>query len=185
MRETGSLTDADLLAEAKRERVYGHSYAFEEILHRYERLVFHVARRYFSGIEDAMDASQEAVIKIYNGILRVTLPEDGSLKAWICTVTARSCLDGLRKRRPATVEISEGIYTQTSPSAEENAAANERVRDIIGAISNLPEAHRIVIILRDIQDLSYEEIATALEISVGTVKSRLSRARTSLKKALD
>jgi len=157
---------------------------FEDILRRYERLIYHVARRYFPNPEDAMDASQEAAIKIYNGLPRVTIPEGGNLKAWVCTITARVCLDALRKRRPQTIELTEYTPTSPLPSAEASAEANERVQEILSAIKKLPDDHRIVIILRDMQGLSYEEIADALKISVGTVKSRLSRARGGLKKTL-
>ena len=179
-------TDAELLATAQNEIKLGRELAaFEEILHRYERLVYHIARRYFQNAEDAMDASQEAAIKIYNGLPRVTLSKDGNLKAWICTITARTCLDALRKRRPPTTELTEEAIATTLPSAEESAEANERVQEILAAIKKLPEDYRMVLILRDMQGLSYEELGIALGITVGTVKSRLSRARTGLKKLID
>ena len=182
-------SDAVLLEQAQREisesAGAAESSAFEEILHRYERLIYHVARRYFvNSPDDAMDASQEAAIKIYNGIPRLTLPEGGNMKAWICTITARVCLDALRKRRPETAELTEEVIPGTIPSAEESAAANERVKDILNAIKKLPDDHRMVLILRDMQGLSYEELADALKITVGTVKSRLSRARMKLKEML-
>jgi len=177
-------TDAILLAAAKDEISRGRiNDAFEQILLRYEKLIYHIARKYFSNAEDAMDASQEAAIKIFNGLSRVTLPESGNLKAWICTVTARVCLDALRKRRVQTTELTEALHS-TLPSAEETAAANERVNEIQQAINKLPNDQRMVIILRDMQGLSYDEIAAALKINVGTVKSRLARARDKLKKLL-
>jgi RNA polymerase sigma-70 factor (ECF subfamily) len=177
-------TDIELLAAAKLEIPKGDDTAFEQILYRYERLIHHVARRYFPDTEDALDACQEVAIKIYNGLQSVTLSEDGNLKAWLCTVTARVCLDGVRKRRVVTTELDETIATSTTPSAEESAFANERVREITQAINKLPNDHRIILILRDMQGLSYEELAESLDISVGTVKSRLSRARAALVKKL-
>ena len=179
-------TDAILLAAAKDEISRGRiNDAFEQILLRYEKLIYHIARKYFSNAEDAMDASQEAAIKIFNGLPRVILPESGNLKAWICTVTARVCLDALRKRRVQTTELTEELHsTMSLPSAEETAAANERINEIQQAINKLPNDQRMVIILRDMQGLSYDEIATALKINVGTVKSRLARARDKLKKLL-
>jgi len=184
---SGFVSDAKLLAVAQEELRLSrtaNSNAFEEILRRYERLIYYVARRYFKSPEDAMDASQEASIKIYNGLPRVSLPEGGNLKAWICTVTARTCLDALRKRRPETTELTEETFHTTQPSAEESATANERVKEILTAIQKLPDDHRMAIILRDMQGLSYEELAKALKVTVGTVKSRLSRARAGLKKIL-
>ena len=175
-------TDANLLQAAKLEK--GHS-AFEEILLRYEKLIYYIARRYFNDSEDALDASQDAAIKIYNGLSSVSIPPEGSLKAWICTVTARTCLDTLRKRRVKIVELTEEVITQTHVSAEEEAKSNERTKEILTAIQALPENHRMVVILRDLEGLSYEEISNVLKINVGTVKSRLSRARLELKRSLE
>ena len=180
-------TDANLLAAAKLERVEGHSDAFEQILLRYEKLIHHIARRYLVNPEDALDASQDAIIRVYKGLPNVIIREDGTLKAWICTVTANTCLDAVRKRRIVADELTDESLSKfpTLPSAEESAMANERAREIIAAIAKLPDDHRMVLILRDIQGLSYDELAAVLDISLGTVKSRLSRARSALKKMLD
>jgi len=179
-------TDANLLAAAKIERIEGQSDAFEQILLRYERLIHHIARRYFNNSEDALDASQDAIIRIYKGLTNVVIQEDGSLKAWICTVTANTCLDIVRKRRIVADELTDDIISvsPTLPSAEESAIANERAREILAAIAKLPDDHRMVLILRDMQGLSYDELAGALGLTLGTVKSRLSRARAALKKLL-
>ena len=174
-------TDFSLLAAAKLEK--GHS-AFEQILLRYEKLIYFIARRYFATAEDAQDASQDAAVKIYNGLKGMSIPEGGSLKAWICTVTARTCLDQLRKRRPETTELTEETFTASLESAEETVTSNERVQEILNAIQTLPEHYRMVVILRDMQGLTYEEVAEALKISVGTVKSRISRARQELRKKI-
>ena len=180
-------TDAKLLAAAKLERAEGHDTAFEQILLRYEKLIHHIARRYFYNPEDALDASQDAVIRIYRGLPNVAIDEDGNLKAWICTVTANTCLDIVRKKRVATEELTDHNISAspTLPSAEESAMTNERVREILAAIAQLPDDHRMVLILRDMQGLSYEELAEALGLTLGTVKSRLSRARVALKRMLD
>ena len=179
-------TDAQLLAAAKLERSMTPPLtgAFESILLRYEKLIYYIARRYFDNNEDALDASQEAALKIYNGLPKVEIPEDGSLKPWICTVIARTCLDAIRKNRMKTVELTEETIQSTLPSAEETAAANERVREITNAINRLPDEYRMIIILRDMQGLSYDEMAKILKLNLGTVKSRLSRARAHLKKLL-
>ena len=180
------LTDFQLLASAKMEStiVPPLSDAFEAILLKYEKLIYYIARRYFSNHEDAMDAAQEATLKIYKGLPRVTITEEGSLKPWICTVVARTCLDEIRKNRLSTVELNDDIVKSTLPSAEDIVTSNERAEEIINGINNLSEEYRMVIILRDMQGLSYEEVAKALELNIGTVKSRLSRARDRLKKIL-
>ena len=180
-------TDAVLLAAAKLERVEGYCDAFEQILLRYEKLIHHIARRYFNNPDDALDASQDAIIRIYKGLPNVVIRDDGNLKAWICTVTANTCLDIVRKRRIATEELTDDSISisPSLPSAEESAIANERVKEILTAIAQLPDDHRMVLILRDMQGLTYDELAEALGITLGTVKSRLSRARSALKKTLD
>ncbi len=167
-------TDGELLAGKN---------AFEQLLLRYENLIFHICRRYFNNTEDATDASQEAAIRIYKGLRTVKVPESGSLKGWICAVTANICLDELRKRRVATEPLPEEAAARlgTEPSAEETAASRERAREIMAAINRLPGHHRILIILRDMQGLSYAELAEAVNVNEGTVKSRLSRARSALK----
>jgi RNA polymerase sigma-70 factor (ECF subfamily) len=177
-------SDAFLISQMKNKAAC--ETAFEEILQKYQRLIFHIARRYFKNHEDAMDASQDAAIKIFNGLPRVALNENGNLKAWICTITARTCLDTLRKKRPQTTELNEETFSALAPlpSAFDSAAANERTNEIISAINNLPNEHRIAIILRDIQGLSYDEISRALNVSLGTIKSRISRARANLQKTL-
>ena len=179
-------TDAQLLAAAKLERSMTPpaTGAFEDLLFRYEKLIHYIARRYFDNNEDALDASQEAALKIYNGLPKVEIPEDSSLKPWICTIIARTCLDAIRKNRVKTVELTEETIKNTLPSAEETATANERVKEITNAINKLPDEYRMIIILRDMQGLSYEEMAKILRLNIGTVKSRLSRARTNLKTLL-
>jgi len=183
-------TDAQLLAAAKAERTTMPPLtgAFECILLKYEKLIYYIARRYFSNSEDVLDASQDAALKIYNGLPQVIINEDGSLKPWICTVVSRTCLDSLRKSRIQTVDIADKYIQHSLPhisSAEEDAAANERAKEILSAIKSLPNEHRMMIILRDIHSLPYDEIAQILEINVGTVKSRLSRARVKLKKIIE
>ena len=161
--------------------------AFEYIFTRYEKLIYHICRRYFSNNEDAMDAGQEAALRLYRALDKVTPKEDGSIKSWVCAVTANACLDIVRKRRVETEELTDqtasSIYSTTA-SAEEDAAARERVREVSAAIARLPNDQRIILILRDLQQLSYDELAETLQISIGTVKSRISRARTALKKML-
>ena len=180
-------TDAQLLAAAKIESTTTppSDRAFEGILLRYEKLIHYITRRYFTSREDALDASQEAALKIYKGLPKVTIAEDGSLKPWICTVVTRTCLDEVRKNRLATVELNEDTVQSTLPSAEDTVTANERVHEILTAIKLLPEEYRIVIILRDMQGLSYEEVAQAMGLNIGTVKSRLSRARDRLKNLIN
>ena len=189
MEDITMLSDASLLSLCKKEISLGTTPAgclsFDEVLRRYERLVFHIARTYFQNFEDAKDASQDVAIKIYNALHRVIIEEDGNLKAWIATVTARTCLDVVRKKRLQTIELNTDISAGSVASAEDSVIAKEKAEQILSAIKKLPENHRMIIILRDMKGLSYEELAEALGINIGTVKSQLNRARAALKKLLE
>ena len=189
MEDITKLSDASLLSLYKKEISQGLSPAgcisFDEVLRRYERLIFHIARTYFQNLEDAKDASQDVAIKIFGALHRVVIEEDGSLKAWIATVTARTCLDALRKKRPQTTPLNTDISTGSVASAEDSVVAKEKAEEILSAIKKLPNNHRMIIILRDMKGLSYEELSTALNINIGTVKSQLNRARAGLKKLLE
>jgi RNA polymerase sigma-70 factor (ECF subfamily) len=172
---TNTKTDAQLLAMDN---------AFELIFQRYEKLIYHVCRRYFNNTEDAMDAGQEAALRLYRAMHTVIPKPDGSIKSWVCTVTANVCLDILRKKRVETVELTAETKTAAIPAAEEDALARERIRELTAAIARLPDEQRIILILRDLQQLSYEELAEVLGISMGTVKSRIARARAAVRKML-
>ena len=189
MEDISKISDASLLSLHKKEIKSGTTPAgcksFDEVLRRYEKLIYHIARTYFQNLEDAKDASQDTAIKIYNALHRVVIEEDGSLKAWIATVTARTCLDVLRKKRPQTIELNTDISAGSVASAEDSVVAKEKAQEILSAIKKLPNNHRMIIILRDMKGLSYDELATALSINIGTVKSQLSRARAGLKKLLE
>ena len=189
MEDITKLSDASLLSLYKNEIAIGTMPAvnksFDEVLRRYEKLIYHIARTYFQNAEDAKDASQDVAIKIYSSLNRVIIEEDGSLKAWIATVTARTCLDALRKKRPQTIELNTEISTGSMASAEDSVVAKEKAEEILSAIKKLPNNHRMIITLRDMKGLSYEELAGALSINIGTVKSQLSRARAGLKKLLE
>jgi RNA polymerase sigma-70 factor (ECF subfamily) len=159
--------------------------AFERLLDRYGKLIWYIARRYFRQEEDARDASQEAAVKIYHGLRSVSLSESGSLKAWVGRVTANACLDELRKLKSVPEPTADEYKSGTAHSAEAEAADHLRAAEILRAIDTLPEHHRRLIILRDLNGLSYSELAEAEEININTVKSRLSRAREALRKKLN
>jgi len=173
------VTDAQLLTQTD---------AFERIFSRYEKLIYHVCRRYFNNAEDAMDAGQEVALRLFRSLTKVVPKPDGSIKSWVCTVAAHVCLDIVRKRRIETEELTEESHAVSNPTArpvEDALTAKERVQEIATTIASLPEDQRIIVILRDLQGLRYDELAEILNISVGTVKSRLSRARAMIKKRLE
>jgi len=166
----------------------GDGKSIEELLIAYEKKVYNIAYRFMGNEADAYDMAQESLIKIYRGI--ATFKGESSLSSWIYRLTVNTCMDGLRKRKntPVSLEYSiekgvafEDDYTDT-PEAQ--ALSLERSEDIQKAINILSENYKAVILMRDIDGFSYEEISQMLDISVGTVKSRINRGRQKLKELL-
>jgi RNA polymerase sigma-70 factor (ECF subfamily) len=166
----------------------GSSDAFGELVRSYEKFIFNVACRMFSNAEDASDIAQEALIKAYKNINKFDF--NSSFSTWLYRITVNVCIDEMRRRKgKETYSIDaedeeNGLFMQledTSEGAEEGVIRKETVSEVRRAIDKLSEEHKMVIILRDLQDLSYEEVAETLGINVGTVKSRLARGRKSLK----
>jgi RNA polymerase sigma-70 factor (ECF subfamily) len=166
----------------------GNDAALEALLFAYEKKVYNVAYRFMGNEADAYDMAQEALIKIYKGLRTFRL--ESSFSSWVYRLTVNTCLDGLRKRKKSplsldsTMESGVVIEDKNSGTPEEHALNIESREDIQKAINTLSDDHRITVVLRDIQGLSYDEIAETLNISIGTVKSRLSRGRQRLKEIL-
>ncbi len=181
------LTDEELVGKA----VSGDSIAFEQIVSKYEKLVYSICYRMFNNKEDAMDATQDTFIKIYKNMEKSI--GKGSFKSWICTIATNTCLDELRKRsKKKTVSLDAHFnddtdnvkmeIADTDPTPLDNVLNSESASVLKEAITALSEEDRAIIILRDIEGLSYDEIANTLGLSLGTVKSRLSRTRKKLQK---
>lgn len=169
----------------------GDTEAFRELIIPYEKLVFNIAYRMLGSAEDACDISQEVWIKVYKNLDKCTNYD--FFKAWLIRITNNTCIDELRKRK---VRISPDSYdkqleTEDSEmelqiksdeeTPEEQFLSAQRKAALEKAIQKLSPVYKSVIIYRDIQGLSYEEIAKATEQNIGTVKSRISRARSTLK----
>jgi RNA polymerase sigma-70 factor (ECF subfamily) len=178
-----------LLLKAKQ----GDIPSFEALILQYEKLIFNIAYRMFGNPEDARDLSQEALIKIYKNIDKCT--DIRHFKSWIYTVTGNACIDELRKRKGKTaisideqLELSEGSVQKQLRSADDtpeegylNKELGETLQKAIGKLT--PDKRRLVI-LRDVQGLSYQELSEFTNTSMGTVKSKLARARSDLKDIL-
>lgn len=172
----------------------GDAQAFDTLVRMYQNKIINIAYGMLQSREDAYDVAQEVFIKLYRKIGSFT--GESALDTWLYRVTVNASLDALRKqgRRVRTVPLeaqSEDDETYELPvadsrsSPEEAALAQERRREITDAISRLSEKYRSVLILREFEDLDYEQIAKVLGISVGTVKSRLNRAREKLRNLLE
>lgn len=171
----------------------GDREAFNELVEQYQSHVINIAYGMLSDGEDAYDAAQETFVKIYRNI--GGFKGKSSLSTWIYRIVANVCNDMLRKRQRSAVVVSmsgtvsdeddrEMDITDNAPTPEEMAELNEEQRAVRIAISELSADHREIITLSDIEQLSYEEISEILKCPIGTVKSRLNRARSALKKKL-
>lgn len=159
-------------------------YEFENFIINYEKLIYNVAYRMFGNSEDAKDVAQEVCIKLYNGFERYK--NITSIKTFIYKVTYNTCIDELRKRKgKSTVDIEE-IYdiSDNRKNPEHSYILSESIDEIKKSIEKLSYEHKMLIILRDINNLSYKEISVITELSLGTVKSRINRARQKLKEII-
>ena len=135
--------------------------------------------------EDAKDITQEAFIKVYKSI--ASFREDSSFSTWLYRIVMNTCKDELRKKKLKVIRIDRDIEVgESSVSFEipdhtyspEVVYENKQLHAMLSqALSDLPELNRIVVIMRDVQGFSYEDIAECINIPVGTVKSRLNRGR--------
>jgi RNA polymerase sigma-70 factor (ECF subfamily) len=166
----------------------GDAAALESLLMLYEKRVYNIAYRYMGNEADAYDMAQESLIKLYRGIR--SFKGQSAFSSWVYRLTVNTCLDGLRKRRKAPVSLDLALENGVTFEAADEASPElcalsiENASDIHRAINTLSDDHRAVVVLRDLSGLTYEEIAFSLDISVGTVKSRLNRGRQRLKELL-
>ena len=170
--------------------------AFEALVERYERRIYAVAFRMLADQEDARDAAQDAFLRVFRAL--PGFQGESKFSTWIYRIVSNLCVDKLRKRRdeaafsldapfadddgPGDGVIAELPDTAIGVAAE---AENAEFRELVHrAVSMLPDAHRAIIVMRDIEDLSYPEIAEILGCPPGTVKSRINRARAKLREAM-
>lgn len=178
----GVQTDSALVARSRD----GDFQAFEELVRRYRNDVYGVAYHFMRNREEAWDVSQEVFIKAHRGLKRFR--GDASFKTWLLRITSNQCKDHLKKRRLDTVPFDEAIETHDSMSAHTDPAHDAEVHEmgdaIMQALDTLSHKHKTAIVLRELEGLSYEEMASAMECSIGTVMSRLHHARRKLRDAL-
>lgn len=182
--------DRILLEKAKS----GDINAFEKLVEAYQKKIYNICLRMIGNADDAYDLAQEVLIRIYKSING--FKEQSSLSTWVYRITTNVCLDEIRKRKlKRTVSLDQDIRLDDSeikreiesddPPPDELAEKKEIKKTVASAINLLNEEHRMVIVLRDIQGFSYEEIAKITNCPEGTVKSRINRARQALKIILE
>ena len=180
------MDEAALIASAQR----GNLNAFNELVLAYQDRVYNLAYRIMSDPASAADAAQEAFISAYQHIDGFRGEYPSSFKSWLMRIVSNACYDELRrrKRHPITsfedFEVDEEanpVLVSEGEEPEEYAEREEMSRVIQAGIQTLPPEQRVTLVLADVQGFSYDEIAEATDAPLGTVKSRLARARGKLR----
>ena len=157
--------------------------AFNRLVQSYQDLAYNVAYRVLGNSDSAMDATQDAFLRGYRGLPSF---RGGSFKSWLLRIVTNCCYDQLRvlQRRPSMPlddilddDEHNQLLADESESPEDVVARLDLDDTIQRALEALPYDQRLVVIMSDIQGLSYNEIAQAVSVNIGTIKSRLSRGR--------
>lgn len=161
--------------------------AFEELVRRYRNDVYGLAFHFIGQREDAWDLSQEVFIKAFRALKRFR--GEAGFKTWLLRITVNRCKDHYKKRRLQTTPLEIGVPGEpvdraVASSPDKALEARELGEAIQTALDGLPEKQRTAFVLREFEDMSYEEMAKAIGCSLGTVMSRLHHARKKLQQAL-
>jgi len=183
----GSNDDRDLVGRARR----GDREAFTQLIMQYQVPLYNMALRMVGRPDDAADIAQEAFLRAWEKIRTL---RDAPFKSWLFQIGANLCYDHFRRgKRYGVMPDEDQTSNQTSnvvglgiatPDPQERAEANERTRLVRDSIQALDHDMRIAIILRDVNGLTYAELATVLRVPLGTVKSRIARARAQVQEQL-
>lgn len=167
--------------------------AFGELILQHEKIVYHVTLRMLRHEEDAKDISQEVFLKAFKNI--GNFDERSAFSTWLYRIAVNTSIDEIRRRRgKQTDSLEQELESERGrmrkqvadgeETPEEHLLRQEKAAEIRQALDMLSPEHKAVLILRDIQGFSYEEIAEIIELPLGTVKSRISRARNQCKAEL-
>jgi len=163
----------------------GDPRAFEALVIAYQHRVFSVALRMLGSRAEAEEIAQEVFLRAHGAL--ADFRGDARLSTWLYAIASRLCLNRLASPDRRVVRGDEALADVPAPEADAADAAERSELDaaLRAAIAELPEERRLVLVLRDVEGLSYEEIAEALALDPGTVRSRLHRARMQLKDKLE
>ncbi len=167
----------------------GDQTAFEALVLLFDKKIYNYCLRMTNNADDAEDLTQEVFIKVYKSL--GSFRKDSKFSTWIYRIAYNTCVDNHRKKKFKLLSLYRGESKENEidipapgPAPEEKIISNERYNLIKECIAQLRPKYKSVIILRDIQNYSYQEIADILDIPMGTVKSNISRARGLLREAL-
>ena len=166
----------------------GDEIAFSELVRIYENKAYHLALRMVSNPEDAYDVAQDAFLAAWRGL--PSFRGESGFSTWLYRLVSNAAIDHLRRTKHQRGNVSlddEELNLDApddSPTPQEAAEENDLKDAVAAGLKELSDDHRTVLVMREVQELSYEEIAESLQLDLGTVKSRISRARTHLRKIL-
>jgi len=167
----------------------GDIQAFDEVYARFGEMVYNLALRLSSNREEAADLTQEIFLRIFRHL--GTFGGRSTLKTWVFRIAVNHCRDRLSRHHPAMQpiddEVEEGGVPLADPGRgpEELAVAADEGRRVAEGLARIPPVFREAVVLRDLEGLSYEEIAEVLGVRVGTVRSRIARGREQLRLLLE
>jgi RNA polymerase sigma-70 factor, ECF subfamily len=174
--------DEDLVRRATE----GDQGAFALLVQRHQDRVYHLCLRILGNPDDAHDAAQDTFLTVVRKLDQFR--GDAAFTTWLHRVGVNACYDSLRrkKRRPLLRSVTEEDAPpyETGPAVADHADEVVGTTDVGRALARIPEEYRVVLVLGDVQDLPYEQIASILDVPVGTVKSRVHRGRIALAKEL-
>jgi RNA polymerase sigma-70 factor (ECF subfamily) len=191
------LEDAQIVNSLVRRCIAGDAVAWEEIVQRYNRRIYNICYRFAGSADDAQDLTQEVFIKMYRTLSSYDV-ERGAFMTWLTTMTRNLLVDHFRKTKqdrvtdsmdaaPSEHEDSLPIREQIEDKAlppDVRVQSRETGEVVHEALQKLSPELREAVILRDLQDMDYREIATVLKVPEGTVKSRINRGRAELARLL-
>jgi RNA polymerase sigma-70 factor, ECF subfamily len=191
------LEDIQVVAALVRRCVAGDAAAWEEIVQRYHRRIYNICYRFAGSADDAQDLTQDVFIKMYKTLSTYDI-ERGAFMTWVTTITRNLLVDHFRKSKhdrltdsldtPVSehddaMPLSEQIEDKALPP-DAHVQSRETSQTVHQALQKLSPELREAVVLRDLQDMDYREIATVLKVPEGTVKSRINRGRAELARLL-
>ena len=190
------LEDVQVVAMLVRRCVAGDAAAWEEIVQNYNRRIYNICYRFAGSADDAQDLTQEVFIKMYRTLSSYDSSK-GAFVTWVTTITRNLLVDHFRKSKQDRITdsldaqsphedaqpLSEQIQDQSAPP-DARVRSREVGETVHAALAKLSPELREAVILRDLQDFDYREIATVLKVPEGTVKSRINRGRAELARLL-
>lgn len=184
-----AVRDLDLDADLVERHLAGDLRAFDEVYDRFGRMVYNLALRLAGNREEAADLTQEIFLRIYRHL--GGFAGRSALKTWIFRVALNHCREKLYRHAIETLSLDEegesesALLADPARGPEDLALAADERRRVAGGLARLPHHFREAVILRDLEGLSYDEIAEVLGVRVGTVRSRIARGRDQLRLQLE